>query len=159
MKLKKVIAMAAVIMLPLLNVNVNAKELTDGTGTMEVTYGVTEGYVITIPDSVNFSNDTLTVEGEVKASNVIIPDGKSLKVSLVSANGFKLLYSGSEIVYTLKNGETEVASGDTVLTVLAGSTGLAGSTKLTFSTTTENIAAATKSGAHTDTLTFTAVVE
>lgn len=124
-------------------------------GSMTVSYGVDEGYVVTIPADVTVS--TAGVESTLSASNVFLPDGKTLSVSVASANGFKLNYAGSEIPYTVSVGSTQQTTATfTALSILSGTT--SGSVKLTFKTTQADINNATKAGNHTDTLTFTCSV-
>lgn len=121
-------------------------------GSMTVSYGVDEGYVVTIPADVWVS--TTGVERELSANSVLLPDGKTLTVSVASANGFELNYAGSKIPYTVSVGSTEQTTATfTALSILSGTT--SGSVKLTFKTTQADIAGATKAGNHTDTLTFT----
>lgn len=130
-----------------------------------VTYGVTEGFTVTIP--ANFDLSTTESEKTVSASGVLIPTGEQLTVTMSSANfettdKYRVKNDTSYIKYTVKKGAasasaTELTSnGDTILTVGAGTT--SGSIKLYFSTTQTNIDAATKAGNHTDTLTFTVAV-
>ena len=58
------------------------------TGEMEVSYTVGGGYTISIPTdfAVTTAGDTKTVS----ASNVLLEDGKTLKVTMASANEYKL---------------------------------------------------------------------
>lgn len=121
-------------------------------GSMTVSYGVDEGYVVTIPADVTVS--TAGEERTLSANSVLLPDGKTLTVSVASANGFKLEYAGSKIPYTVSVGSTKQTTATfTALSILSGTT--SGSVKLTFKTTQNDIDKATKAGNHTDTLTFT----
>ena len=136
------------------------KDTTSGTTT--VTYTVSDSYTVSIPADVAFASDSLSKAGTVSASNVILVDGKTLTVKVASANGYALKCgtgTASSIAYTLTPAGGSALSGTdatTVLTVAAGTT--SGSTNLTFATTAQNIASATKAGDHTDTLTFTCSV-
>lgn len=132
-------------------------------GETEINYNVDVSYIVTIPVAVTFEGEGngLTGSGTVSATQVLIGDGQKLTVSMESDNfvggSFSLNYGEvivSKIPYVIKlNDNTVTEDPYTVLTVLAGNT--SGSSTLTFSTTKENIAKATKSGVHTDTLTFT----
>lgn len=131
-----------------------AADLNEGSnsGSMTVSYGVDEGYVVTIPADVTVS--TAGVETNLSASKVLLPDGKTLTVSVASANGFKLEYAGSKIPYTVSVGNKEQTTATfNALSITSGTT--SGSVKLTFKTTQNDIDKATKAGNHTDTLTFT----
>lgn len=153
-----VAAMATAALFAATVVNAQQVTITDnaGNGTTTVKYGVSGGYELVIPDNVNFTSAG-TLSGTVKASNVLIEQGRKLQVTVTSTNNWNLVNNGSTIAYTVKKGTTEVANNDVVLEVEAGTA--EGNTSLTFETTTDAIAAATKSGDHTDTLTFTAAVK
>lgn len=131
-------------------------------GNTEINYDVEESYIVTIPVAVTFEGEHLTHADSVSATQVLIGDGKTLTVSMDSDNyldgSFYLNYGEigivSKIPYVIKlNDNTVTEDPYTVLTVSAGYT--EGSSTLTFSTTEDNIKKATKSGIHTDTLTFT----
>ena len=153
--MKKLLSLVlAVMMLCSVSVTAFAADLDKGNnvGTMTVSYGVAEGYVVTIPADV--SVNTAGVETTLSASSVLLPDGKTLTVSVASTNNFNLEYAGSKIPYTVSVGETQQTTATfTALSIASGTT--SGSVKLTFKTTDADIANATKSGNHTDTLTFT----
>lgn len=90
----------------------------------------------------------------IKAEDVSLPYGGKMTVSLtgtsVENNAFTLKSAeGATIGYTIKNGETPVNVGDTVLTVEAGNA--SGATELTF-TEPDNVQ---YSGEYTGTVTFT----
>lgn len=128
-------------------------------GTMNVSYGVNGVYTISIPDTLNFGTD-LTKTAEVEVSNVLIEHGKSLKLEMTSANEYNLKNQNSAIAYTVKSGETTFsATNKEVISVEAGNPDTTTNAELTFATTEEAIAAATLSGQHTDTLTFTASIQ
>ena len=154
---KLLILVLAVVMLCSVSVTAFAADLDEDNkvGTVTVSYGVAEGYVVTIPTDVIVS--TAGVEASLSASSVLIPDGKTLTVSVTSANNFTLAYAGSTIPYTVSVGEVEqTAASFTALSLASGTT--SGDVTLTFKTTEEDVANATKSGSHTDILTFTCAV-
>ena len=114
-----------------------------------VEYNVDPTYTVTIPATVALG-ETATI----KAENVVVAKGKQVEVALTNANGFTVATpQGAELGYTVKNGETTVNEGDTVLTVNPTS-GKTGETTLTF-TTPETVKFA---GDYTGTVTFTIAV-
>ena len=114
-----------------------------------VTYEVAPTYTVTIPATVALG-ETATI----KAENVVVPKGKQVEVALTNANGFTVATpQGAELGYTVKNGETTVNEGDTVLTVNPDG-GKTGETILSFVAPTEY----TYSGDYTGTVTFTIAV-
>ena len=139
------------------SVTVFAADLNEGdnVGSITVSYGVSEGYVVTIPADIAIS--TAGVESVLSASSVRIPDGKTLTVSVTSQNGYNLEYANSKIPYTVLVGETEQTTATfTALSIASGNT--SGDVTMVFKTTDDDIAKATKSGNHTDTLTFKCTV-
>ena len=115
-----------------------------------VEYNVDPTYTVTIPAMVALG-ETATI----KAENVVVPKGKQVEVALTTANGFTVATpQGAELGYTVKNGETTVNEGDTVLTVNPDN-GKTGETTLTF-TTPETVKFA---GDYTGTVTFTIAVK
>ena len=122
----------------------------DPNGAMNVTYTVAPTFTVTIPASV-----TLGEDATISAENVVVPKGKQVEVSIAEANGFKATTpEGAEITYTVKNGETAVAEGETVLAVNPKD-GKTGSTTLSF-VAPETIQYA---GTYTGTVTFTVAVK
>ena len=114
-----------------------------------VEYTVAPTYTVTIPATVALG-ETATI----KAENVVVAKGKQVEVALTNANGFTVATpQGAELGYTVKNGETTVNEGDTVLTVNPDN-GKTGETTLTF-TTPETVKFA---GDYTGTVTFTIAV-
>ena len=106
-------------------------------------------YTVTIPATVALG-ETATI----KAENVVVTKGEQVEVTLRNANGFKVkTEQGAELGYTVKNGETTVNEGDTVLTVNPDG-GKTGETTLTF-ITPETVKFA---GDYTGTVTFTIAV-
>ena len=115
-----------------------------------VEYTVAPTYTVTIPATVALG-ETATI----KAENVVVVKGKQVEVALTNANGFTVATpQGAELGYTVKNGETIVNEGDTVLTVNPDN-GKTGETTLTF-TTPETVKFA---GDYTGTVTFTIAVD
>ncbi len=114
-----------------------------------VTYQVDPTFTVTIPATVALG-ETATI----KAENVVVAKGKQVEVALTNANDFKITTpQGASLTYTVKNGETTVNEGDTVLTVNPDN-GKTGETTLTF-TTPETVKFA---GDYTGTVTFTIAV-
>ena len=129
-----------------------------GEKTTEVSYTTATTYVVTVPAAQEFTSSTVSTSGKVEAKDVLIEDGKQLKVSVQSANDGKLTYECSEIAYTATCNSATVndTQAHVVLTVAAGIT--SGEATLNFATDSNKIAAATKAGKHVDTLTFTCEV-
>lgn len=152
--MKKVLTLTMVLVM-ILAMSVPAMAATlSGTatsGTVEVTYGVSEGYQVTIPEAFDLVADT-DVEKTVSAANVLIPSGETLTVTMNSANNLSVVYDESSIEYTVKVGGAAFTNGGTVLSVESGTT--SGNATLKFNTTAAQIAAATQAGEHADTLTF-----
>jgi hypothetical protein len=161
---KKVITMALALTLALSMTGTAfaAGDLTSTNKTKDVTvdYEVEESYTVTLPADVTVTTEG--VSGTVSASDVRIADGNTLKVTVDSENydstnsSYVLSNSGSYVKYTINDGSNNLGKGGEVLAVTSGTT--KGSKELTFSTTEDNIKAATKSGQHTDTLKFTVYV-
>ena len=115
-----------------------------------VTYSVDPTYTVTSPATVALGEDVT-----ISADNVVVKKGQQVEVSLTDANGFAVTSAeGAELIYTVKNGDTAVAEGDTVLAVNPDN-GKTGSTTLTFVAPTEY----TYSGDYTGTVTFTVAVK
>lgn len=157
--MKKIISLAlAVMMIATMSTTAFAATIENGTGTVEVTYGVSENYTVTIP-----ANTTLTADGvnmDISASNVVIPYGNQLTVSISSSNYADSKWylvddtnASNKLEYSIKNGENVVASDDTVLTIAAGTTE---EQKATLTATL--VGTATYSGTYKDTLTFSVSV-
>ena len=123
--------------------------------TTNVSYNVDPSYTVSIPAAVTLGDSA--VEADITASNVILEDGKQIKVDLTAASNtasgstFNAKNGDSAVTYTI-TGDKAIAVGDTVATFTAN-----GSQTLTFSAA--NKAGITAAGAHTETLTFTIAVE
>jgi cytochrome c-type biogenesis protein CcmE len=150
-----------------------SQDSTTKTGDVKVTYETTESYEVTIPADVTFEGTSLSSDGTVKAEKVLLKNDKVLNVKMKAASitsgedAYTLLYEGSKILYTIKKGSVDVDNNTAVLTVKSGD-GLedeytdgkaSGEATLTFATTDDDIAMATKAGEHKDTLTFTVSVD
>ena len=120
-----------------------------------VSYDVQPTYTVSIPAAVTLGDSA--VEADITASDVILEDGKQIKVDLTAASNtasgstFNAKNGDSTVTYTI-TGDKAIAVGDTVATFTAN-----GSKTLTFSAA--NKSAATVAGAHTETLTFNIAVE
>lgn len=145
------------------NLNTEIKPGTDGkptpsSGSLNVTYTVNPGYTVTIPTSVTLDSNTKSSTAKVKAENVTVPFGKSVKVAL--ATDFKVKAGDSADAPTLNyqvtipNSTTSVQSGATVLEVASDATGKQGETTLKFDITSDIV----YSGTYTGTVTFTVSV-
>lgn len=123
--------------------------------TTTVTYEVQPTYTVSIPAAVTLSDADVTAD--ITASDVILEDGKQIKVDLTAASNtasgstFNAKNGDSTVTYTI-TGDEAITVGDTVATFTAN-----GSKTLTFSAADKS--AATVAGAHTETLTFGISVE
>ena len=123
--------------------------------TTNVSYNVDPSYTVSIPAAVTLGDSA--VEADITASDVIMEDGKQIKVELTSASNtasgstFNAKNGDSTVTYTI-TGDEAIAVGDTVATFTAD-----GSKTLTFSAADKS--GATVAGAHTETLTFGIAVE
>ena len=119
--------------------------------TTNVSYNVDPSYTVSIPAAVTLVDSA--VEADITASDVIMEDGKQIKVELTSASNtasgstFNAKNGDSTVAYTI-TADSAVAVGDTVATFTAD-----GSKTLTFSAADKS--ATTIAGEHTETLTFT----
>ena len=114
-----------------------------------VEYNVDPTYTVTIPATVALG-ETATI----KAENVVVAKGKQVEVTLTNANDFTVTTpQGASLTYTVKNDETTVNEGDTVLAVNPDG-GKMGETTLKF-VAPETVKFA---GDYTGTVTFTIAV-
>lgn len=125
------------------------------TATFEATAKpIDPAYTITIPATVSIDGGT----AEVTASDVTLPDGASINISIDGSNtdantdvfNAKNEAGDSTVQYTIKNGETVVTDGGTAMTFNEG-----GTQSLTFTKTSEP----TYAGKYTETLTFAVSVQ
>ena len=118
-----------------------------------VTYTVNPSYTVTIPTSVTLNSTTKSSTAKVKAENVTVPYGQSVKVAL--ATDFKVKAGeGAELTYIVKKDGTAVANNATVLEVAPTAQVKTGSATLTFELTGNVV----YSGTYTGTVTFTVSV-
>lgn len=154
--MKKIISLAlAVMMIATMSTTAFAATIENGTGTVEVIYGVSEKYTVTIPADITLTANHES-DIEISASDVVIPYGNELTVSISSTNytdsKWYLVDSASasnKLEYSIKNGENDVTSGSTILTVAAGTT-----EKQEVTLKAKLVDKATYSGTYKDTLTF-----
>ncbi|MBQ3570992.1 MAG: hypothetical protein IJA20_10020 [Methanocorpusculum sp.] len=147
--------------------------LSDREGDTKLTYTVQDVYEVTIPSDVTFQASNLYIIDKVNVTKALLQPTMYLHVNLSSnnySNGFRLVNAGSFIPYNITNAsanpETDVANGQVILTVAAGTHhpeiagnpvggyGIGNVMKLNFSTTMNYIDMATKSGSHMDVLKF-----
>lgn len=118
-------------------------------GDMDVTYTVKPSYTVTIPGLVTL-NTAAPSTATVTATDVTIPNGQKVRVTLNSKNNFYVITNeGARGTYTVKkdNSTTPISNGATVLEANYGTK----STVLTFEFQ-KNV---TYSGEYKDTVTFT----
>lgn len=122
-------------------------------GDMDVTYTVKPSYTVTIPGLVTL-NTAVPSTATVTATDVTIPNGQKVRVTLNSKNNFYVITNeGARGTYTVKkdNSTTPISNGATVLEANYGTK----STVLTFEFQKKNV---TYSGEYKDTVTFTVSV-
>lgn len=185
MKLKKVLMILIALAVVLTMAGVVSAENPTEKG-MDVKYTLLDKYEVVVPASFDFANlgGTFVSTGQVNATNVLLNDGKSLYVNLTSANPgengiYYLKYVDSYIPYYINRTSSDsqtvvdgiVSNTQDVLEVPAGTehpilkdikTGyerIGDYVTLKFTTTQDYINYATKSGVHTDTLTFKIAVK
>lgn len=123
------------------------------TSTTNVTYTVNPSYTVTIPENVVLDSTTKSGTATVKAENVTVAYGQSVKVAL--ATDFTVnTAEGAALKYKVLtgNGVFPVRNGDPVLTVPSGR----GESTLTFKL--DDNAEVVYSGTYTDRVTFTVSV-
>lgn len=155
--MKKILSLTLVLTMVLtMSVTAFAAEIdmntNNKTGSTEITYTVSDSYVVTIPDSM-----TVGTNASVSVSNVTIAKGYDLAVSVSSNqynNGWKLKNNDDAIGYSLKINNEAVANNGTVLTAESGV-----STSITLVTALAGNKSPKYSGSYTDTLTFSVAVE
>ena len=155
--MKKLFAiLLAVAMMATMSVSAFAATIEGESGTVEITYGVEDSYVVTIPADITLSAGAASTM-EISAADVVIGYGEQLTVSVSSTNYADSKWylvdtanAENKLEYSVKNGENAVASGDAILTVDAGTAETA-----TATLTTQLVDQATVSGTYKDTITFT----
>lgn len=164
MKTKKILSfvLAAVMMLSMATTSF-AVEVTSngGSGETVVTYGMDEGFTVTIP--ANFTIDsTKKATADVSASNVMIAHGKVLEVT-VSGDDYDVTGSwelideaeaSNKLTYTIgtTEGGTDIVNNSVVLSVGAGEAYSSTVTETMHFTVIDELS---KAGTYKDTLTFT----
>lgn len=129
-----------------------------------VSYENTPTYTVTIPADVSFNEDLEAQPNYVEVNGVYLNKGMAVKVTVASANNYRMLLGGTDtetfIPYKLTSDKDSIAEGsiiDEVVTVPSG-TKLHPASKtaeLTYSITDKDVPAA---GSYSDTLTFTIAV-
>ena len=140
--MKKIFALLlAIVMMAAISVPVFAAEL-DGSddesalaSTTKVTYGVDQKYTVTIPDTISIDKTTRKGSGDVTVSDVYIPAGKNIKISVTSSteptgsNAWELKDSATSgakadnVGYTVTEGTSNVlVRGATFLTAASAAT-------------------------------------
>ena len=130
-----------------------ASSPTPSSGDMDVTYTVKPSYTVTIPGLVTLNTAAPSTATE-PATDVTIPNGQKVRVTLNSKNNFYVITNeGARGTYTVKkdNSTTPISNGATVLEANYGTK----STVLTFEFQKKNV---TYSGEYKDTVTFTVSV-
>lgn len=125
---------------------------------IDVTYTVNPSYTVTIPANIALDSQTKQGEAKVKAENVTVDYGKSVKVALSSNFQVALTNVSTTpaptLSYKVYKGEDEVSNNGIVLEVAPDAPGKEGQTTLTF-VVTDNIK---YSGSYEGTVTFTVSV-
>lgn len=137
---------------------------TETTCETTVKYSVTAGYTWQVPATIAFEKDagvgqTRTANGEVKVTNNIIAEGRTLKIKIASDEDFTITSgTNTKLNYTVKKQDaTEALIKDgEILSVAAGTKEGAQNLVYTLSTTTD---AAEVAGEYTGTLNYVASVE
>lgn len=134
-----------------------------GSQDVTVTYGMTEGFTVTIPTDFTI-NDTAKATAKVSASNVVIAHGSTLKVAVSGddyVDSWELVdeaEADNTLTYTIgtTEGGNEITNGSIVLDVESGEAYGSTVTETMYFTVVDELA---KAGTYTDTLTFTVSVE
>lgn len=165
--MKKLVSAAviSVMALDLLQIHSFAADITqDSTsksGEINVNYDMETEYTVTIPASVNFTENEKTIDRPLQATGVRIEAGKALNITISSRNDFTMKHtknSGSGIDYHLMINNTTIPNVNNynVLTVNAGED--SGRAILSF-VTELNKDNALYTGNYTDTITFKVSVD
>lgn len=124
----------------------------EGNAMTDVTWTSSAVYTVTIPATVALGN-----EATIEAGNVNLNAGEQLNVTLSGTsdadNAFKLTTATDSLTYTVSKGGDNVAVGDVVLNVAAGTQTSSSTLKFNEPATTPN------AGDYTGTVTFTISVE
>ena len=115
-------------------------------------------YTVTIPADVTFAEDMADKTNEVKVEGVYLNKGQSIKVTVASQNGYKMILDGTDAdVYVPYELTSDKATIGDVITVPTGSlnTKGEGTATLTYKVTDKNVPCA---GEYSDILTFNIAV-
>ena len=128
-------------------------------GNTNVDYNLEETYTVIFPASVTFTDTEKSIDRGLQVSDVVLQEGHSINVNVVSLNDFHMKNKEGSIAYQLivnNNDDKPVEHNSTILTVDAGKK--AGVAILTFITELDK-SKAPFAGRYSDTLTFTVSVE
>ena len=130
----------------------------DPSAKVNVTFENDPTYTVTIPADVTFADDMADKTNEVKVEDVYLNKGKAVKVTVASANDYKMILNGTDadtfVPYELTSDKAE---GGDVITVPTGTFNRKGTdtATLTYKVTDKDIPYA---GDYSDILTFTIAV-
>lgn len=156
---KLLTVMLSVLMLLVTSVSVFAEDTKD----TNLTYTVTESYEWTQPSAITFTTESsgTTQTGNLQVTKCIIANGKVLNIYAKGSGtsaAFTITDGSDALTYTLKAGDTSVATGGKALTLAAGANlTTLGTVTITFDLTDAN--AGKKAGTFIGTCTFEAKVE
>ena len=87
-----------------------------------VDYDMMESYVVTIPASVSFTDTEKNIDRPLQVENIVLNEGRTLKINVSSLNNFKLKNGDSEIDYKMMVNATEIPeeNNQDVLVIKAG---------------------------------------
>ncbi len=87
-----------------------------------VDYDMAESYTVTIPASIEFTDDEKNIERPLQIENIMLNEGTVLNVNVSSLNGFKMRNGDAEIDYEMMVNTHNITEGNNqnVLTVKAG---------------------------------------
>lgn len=125
---------------------------------VNVTYENAPTYTVTIPSDVAFTEELENTTNTVSVDQVYLNKGKAVKVTVTSANDYKMILDGTDattfIPYTLTSSK---AANDEVITVVSGTkqNPASDTASLTYAVTDKDVPAA---GVYSDVLTFTIAV-
>lgn len=134
------------------------QDSTDKSGQISIDYSIDESYTVIIPANVTFTDETTTVVGGLQVSDVMIKEGKTLKVNVTSLNNFKMINGDGYINYSLLVNSNELPETNSCDVIVVHAGEHSGWAVLNFVTglDKEN---ALYAGAYNDTLTFTVSID
>lgn len=165
--MKKTLSLVLVLALALsLAVPAFATDITSngGTGETVVTYGTSQGFVVTIPADFAIDTETKKATAAVEAENVLLPYGKTLNVKISGddyTDKWELIdaaEASNKLTYTIgkTDGASDVVNDSVVLSVDAGVAYDSSVSQTLHFAVVDDIA---KAGTYADTLTFTVSVD